>query len=146
VGRDWSFACGPFDVPYQVQGRLTGCVIELASCTCAFDQTAPPLVPTVLTGDLTAAWERPVIILVGYRPLPRLPPQVPTRITPTTGTVALLVQSGRTVPRSLHVLVGTFAAGYRPTAFPLMALAENPQWRSAEFSTWLSLKLLVFLV
>ena len=71
---DRSFACGPCDVPYQVQGGLAGRVIELARCARAFDQTAPPLMPTILTGDLTAAWQRPVITLVGQRPLPRLPP------------------------------------------------------------------------
>jgi hypothetical protein len=60
--------------------------LPMASSPAAPDRLTrrpPPLVPTIFPNDLTPRRQRAVLGPVGQRPLPRLPPQIPARLTST---------------------------------------------------------------
>ena len=69
--------------------------------------------PAVLDRDLAPVRQRAVAGLVGQRPLPRLPPQIPARAT-ATGDLAVRARLKSPVLRTLHILVGAFLTGDMP--------------------------------
>lgn len=103
VIRLWPPASAADQAQVCIAGFAASC--ELARGTCAFDQAAPPLVPTVLPDYLAPARQRPVTSPVGQRPLPRLPPQIPTRTIPTAWPLLTRARLGQMLPRILNVPV-----------------------------------------
>ena len=59
-GPRWVIRVWPVRPSRPGAGPVRRAVIELACCTCAFDQPAPPLMPTITTGDLPPARQRTI--------------------------------------------------------------------------------------